>query len=310
MNVSSMRAWIGLACLAAIQPFLILQLRSQDTAWVASPERREIQVSPRVARALSFGHLATLVDWLWIRAALDPAIHHVVAGEHPPAFYDLDLASRLDPAFFELYSAGASMLVVIRDDDEGSHTLLERGEAFRRNELPRANEILRDRFWADSWRIPMLLGYVHLFELGDLRSAAAAFTEASRIEGSPEFLSRLADRFAAPGGLFEVGIRLLTPMIESERDPRAKEALIEKRKSLYLAQYLGEIERLFRDFLAREPAYRANHKVSASEMSSYWERFKRASKISTLDPWGGQVSIDASGRVKSSTPRIKVFGLE
>jgi hypothetical protein len=294
----------------AIQPLLVSQIRGLDSAWVVPPQKRDLQLNPRVARALSVGHLATVVDSLWIRSMLDPAINHVAPGDHPPAYYDLDLASRLDPAFFDVYSAGGLMLAVIRDDDEGSRILVERGEAFRRNELGRQPEILRKRFWPDAWRLPMLLGYIYLFELSDAKAAGGAFAEAARIEGAPEFLTWLANRFARPGGAYEVGGRLLTQMIDLEKDPRARETLVEKRKSLYLGRYLSDLDRQFREFLSRDRSYQEDGKLSATELEGYWERFRRAQKIPLEDPWGGKVSIDASGRVRSTTARIKVFGLD
>ncbi len=276
-----------------------------------APEEGRRKWDPRLFQILSFGHLPSAVDWLMIRfLIIDPSSKHVAPGTHPSVFYDLDLATDLDPIFFELYTAGANYLTVIRNDNEGAKELLLKGDRFRRQLLPSFPEEFQARFWRRQWQIPLLLAYVYLFEMDDMPEAARQFLEAAALPGSPAYLDRLAIRLQKPGGQYEVGLKLLNLLIDGTKAPDVRERMVRKRDSLFLGQYLFHLNDAFRAYLQEKPKYRAKHEVDERGMQQYFRQFLADSRTPPRDPWGGELSVDAGGKINSSTPRERVMGLE
>jgi hypothetical protein len=290
----------ALASLVVAQVCLDARLASLDAAWVEPPAEATAKASPELTRALSFGQLPVAIDWLWMKSLQDPAYSHVRPGTHPPAFYELDLASDLDPAYRDIYTAGATMLAVVRTDGPGARDLLLKAERFRKEKLDSYSPEFRARFWPDEWRIPLILAYTYLFELGDMPKAADAFLEASTLPGAPSYLGRLATRLRAPGGRYEVGLRLLDHMMSEHRAASVREELARKHRSLEVGAFLYKAE----DDFSR---YRAGH--PAADAGKAWERFLAGR--APLDPWGGELRLDArSGRILTTTPHEAVFGLD
>jgi len=254
-------------------------------------------------KMISFGHLPAAIDWMWIQVLLDSNITHVAKGSHPAIYYTLDLITGLDPINFDSYKAGANLLAVIRDDGLGARDLLEKGEHFRKEQLASYPVKLQKDYWEYSWSIPMLLGYVYMFELQDIPHAAVAFEEAASIPGSPEYLRHMQKRLQNPGGEYEVGLRLLNHMIAAEKDDDAKEGLIKKRNSLLVGQYLFDVNHGFQNFL------QVRTRMPGS-LQSKFESFLRESRTASRDPWQGQLSISPQGKIVTSTPHDPVFGLD
>ncbi len=263
--------------------------------------------NPALFRLATFGHLATALDWVWLGAMVDDRITHVPHGTHARVYYDFALIAELDPAFSDVYRAGANFLAVIRDDNEGARELLLRGDAFRLRELAHYPEDFKQRYWFKSWQIPVNLAYVELFELQDLPQAAEAFREAAAVPDSPPYLTRLALQLQSPGGEYEVGLRLLTLMRSGATDSATRDALDEKLHSLQVAQFLDEANRDYLKFLSG---------LSASPTPAMLARFlsqrPRPGGISGAfdDPFGGRLSLDPTGRIITSTPHVRVFGLD
>lgn len=301
---------IFLAAAFLFQAGLNTQLRSMEVAVVQPAVGYHRRWDPKVFRILSFGHLQVAVDWLWLELLIDPEIDHVPKGMHPSFYYVADFVTDLDPAFFEAYRVGANILSVIRDDGIGARDLLLKARRFAGNDLASYPESFRDGYWRGAWNLSMLLAYVYLFDLNDMPHASEAFQEAASQPGAPKYLLHLSERLKAPGGEYEVGIKLLGFMADQATDNRVKERLEKQRAALYISQYFFDLNRLFREFLGREPAYHASGKVEFRKLNALWLRFMREKRTLLKDPWGGAISLDASGRIVTTTQHEKVLGLE
>ncbi|MCM2276763.1 MAG: hypothetical protein NDJ89_01645 [Oligoflexia bacterium] len=310
--MSSQRWAVPLAWLAlfAAQLFLSLRLRDNDSVRsgesVAATTAEQAGVrkwDPRLPRILSFGFLPMVIDWRWIQTLLDPAMSRLPRGVHPSLYYELDLVTELDPAFFEVYYTGSQLLAIVRDDVVGARDLLLKADRYRKNELPKQSEEFRTRFWNGGWYLSLTLAYVHLFELGDMPRAAEAFQEAAAQPGAPEYLQKLSERLSKPGGQYEVGLRLLNFMIAQATDDKVKRRLEGQRQSLYVSQYVFDLNHSFDEYRKRFPR--------APESSRAWEQYRRDNGLSRAeDPWGGKLMLGPDGRIATSTPHEKVFGLE
>ena len=234
----------------------------------------------------------------------------VTKGQHPILFYRFDLASELDPAFLALYTSGANLLTVVRGDAIGAEKLLLKGHDFIHQKLHTYPDTFRNRFWTKAWNIPMLLGYIYLFELDNLPEAARYFREAGSMPGVPAYLTGLAERLSKQGGEYEVGLRLLAAMANMASDEKVKKGLENKRKSLFVSHYLFELNNSFTAFLNGLAGYKKSMNISMSKMRAYFDGFIKAHNSSFFDPFGGKLFLDRSGRIQSSTPRGRVLGLE
>lgn len=296
--------------------FLILisfsnnKIQQADTVWVEPEFERRQKLDPRLFKSLSFGHLPVALDWFLMTILSDPLTTHVEPGTHPQIYYDLDLLTDLDPAFQDVYVAGADLLSVIRNDGPGARDLLLKGEQFLKHQLPDYPEQFKKKFWNNSWMIPVVLAYVQLFELNDMKNASEAFVQASEIPGAPSYLARLKQKFSRPGGVYEVGLRLLNFMLIGANDDRMRTELLKKRLNLYIGQFLFELNQSFLNYLNLQPGYNSRASVASKQMGLYWADFLKSTQTPVRDPWGGTVFIDHSGKVATTTPHEPVFGLE
>lgn len=99
-------------------------------------------------------------------------------------------------------------------------------------------------------------------------------------------------------------------MIKTTKDDRVLDELTRKRDSLYIAQYLFDLNHAFREFLSRESDYRASASVSAERMRAYLGRYLRDNHLTAQDPWNGTLSLDEHGAIVTTTPHEPVFGLK
>ena len=194
------------------------------------PNRQKL--NPELFRTLTFGFLPLTIDWIFIRMIADGEKEKVSAGQHPDFYYDLDLATDLDPAFFELYQTGGYLLSLVRGDHEGAKDVLRKGIAFYRDSLRTDpltyTEIFKEQYWGQAWNLSVILAYIYLFQFDDMPHAAASFREAATLPGAPAYLASLEKKLGNPGGEYEVGIRLLRFLISGAPSEKAKEALEKK----------------------------------------------------------------------------------
>ncbi|MBI4925742.1 MAG: hypothetical protein HY843_07440 [Bdellovibrio sp.] len=261
-------------------------------------------------KIFSFGHAPVGVDWLLIRFLASTSYIKATEGEHALAYYDLDLATEVDSAFFELYMGGTNILVVILNDKTGARELIGRGNDFRKNELWQYSSEFQKVFWPFPWQVPILQAYVLLFEFDDLLGASKAFQEAAKIPGGPPYLQNLAARLEKPGGQYEVGMRLLNFMIQTAPNEMAKEALEKKKRSLFIGQTLFGMNFAYKNFLDTFPEYHKKRPFSGEEIRKYWKKFMFENGYSIKDPWGGEFYLGENGQIHSSIPHEKVLGLE
>ena len=261
---------------------------------------------PRLFEVLSFGHLPAAIDWMWMRMLQDSSLEHVKHGFHPQFYYDVDLATDLDPAFFDIYVAGANLLAVVRDDGLGAKLLLEKADRFRKERLQDYPESFREEYWPAEWDVPLLLAYVNLFELKSMPDAATAFTEAAALPGAPAYLHHLAERLGKPGGQYEVGLKLLNFMISTAKDERVRHQMEEQKRFLSLEGYLFKLNYQFDEYLKER---NGGIELPPAVLWSRWEEFREEKQVPPKDPFGGDIRLGETGKVESTTPHQPVFGL-
>lgn len=306
-----------LMCVAffCAQMILNLKLRVLDAAWVEPPPSAVEKVNSKLLETISFGNIPIVVDFLWMKSLQDPTLSpHTIwpEGQHPPVYYDVDLATDLDPAFYEAYYAGANLLSILRNDGRGARDMLLKGEAFQSSDLSGFPALTREINWGQDWQIPLLLAYVYLFDLNDMSNAAHQFEMASASPKSPQYLQHLVQRLRVPGGQYEVGLKLISFLMSMTQDEVILKEYDQKREALFFSQYLYLLNQQFGEFLRHIPDYRTSTNITQQRMQSYWRKFLSDNNHAIdRDPWGGQLSWDpAKSKIVSTTPHMAVFGLE
>lgn len=275
-------------------------LRTHQPAFVEPPVARQKIADPLIYRLVSFGQIPLVVDAMLLRFLLeDQSISFVAKGAHPPSFYDLNLATDLDPGFFDLYFTGANYLAVIRNDGQGARDLLLKAEKFRLEVLPDQPSAFKRRYWSREFSIPFLLAYVYLFELNDIQKASEYFIKASEIERSPPYLKHLAKRFRAPGGMYEVGLELVKNLLEGEKTEAGRQTLMDKYQRLSLQFRMWKLNEDFKNFAQVR-------RIKPSQAT--FLTFLKQNGISEQDPMGGRIYF--SETVKTERQFEKVLGLQ
>lgn len=272
-------------------------------------EDTSYKINPQLFKIISFGHLPVAIDWLWMKILMDPRTTRLGPNKHPAIYYQIDLLTDLDPEGEHHYYAGSNLLAVLRKDGIGAEEILKKGMHYLKEKLPRMPDQFKENFWPFPWRIPLISAYVYTFELDNLPKAAEAFRLAAQYPNAPLYLKNLESRLSNPGGIYEVGLKLLNTMIKLETNPQIKTELEAKRPSLYLGQYLFEVQNAFENFLNLQNSYKKSIQLQDQQMQRYWHQFLKETHTSPKDPLGGKLYLDSNGKVNSTTAFSPVFNI-
>ena len=203
-----------------------------------------------------------------------------------------------------MYAVGSNVLSVVRDDGIGARDILLKAENFQKTGFLDYPKEAQKRYWEDSWRIPFLLGYVSLFDLNDIPTAAQEFRISATHSNVPAFIPRLALKLSTRQGQFEAGLSLVDHMLSGTpgRDPLVAEKLRQKKQSLEVGFYVFQVREEFEVFSRF-------HQKPGSTREQIWRDFKLSTGYGR-DPWGGELATDPAGKIGTSTPHQNVFGLD
>ncbi len=295
---------LGFECALAVLGFLVLAWMNQafvrrEVAWVPPVNEREIPWNPEAVRFLSMSHESTLVDALLLKNMGDPSYQSVSKGSHAPLYYDLDLASELDPDFFELYLMGGWTLSIQRNDLQGALHLLQKGMNRLEKGFANLPTDFEEKFWPQSWRLPMTLAYVYLFEFHQLPEAARYYRLAGQHPGAPDFLKRLDIRFQTFEGIYETGLRLVLFQRSNYRALHGEESLklADEERAIRIGWELYRVNQKWEDYC----------KKKRTCLKQEWEAFSGGRKMT--DPYGGVLHWLPSKKIGTTTLYEPTLGM-
>jgi hypothetical protein len=290
--LSAMGAGVAFLCSVGLNA-LIMSFRLDEIP--SSPKNAERR-SPLAHHIFSFGNLPATVDWLLLRFLVDGSIEPVKKGEHTQVFYNLDLATDLDPLFYEIYLVGSNFLTVIRDDNLGALKLANKGDQFRQKKLSEYPLKFQKGEWGGHWELSLVLTYLHLFEFQDLVKGSEVLAEVESMPEAPLYVRLLAKRLKSRDGQIEVGFRVL-------------ESMYSRAKKLDNAEMLKQVEQKFQALQVFKYFHELNLKFAA--LKAPFSKLQAQGLIPQNDPWGGRIYFDESQKkISSTTPRQSVMGLE
>jgi hypothetical protein len=267
--------------------------------------------NPTLYRMMAFGHVPVATDLLLIEFLTSPEWKHVAEGKRAKAFYDLDLATELDPAFYSLYTAGAHFLTVVRNDNVGALKIIEKGENFRKNRLPAYPDSFQKEHWGLAWRIPFIKAFIEMFEVNNFPAAAVSLSTIDQFPEAPLHLKRLSTRLAHPVERYDVGRKILNGMLNASKLEREKEEIQKKIRNLEISRLVAVANFNFTNYLLKKFGKKFDQRALAQntverELADYAKK----AGITLRDGVGGKFFVTMDNRIETTTKRDRVFGLE
>ncbi|WP_432821430.1 tetratricopeptide repeat protein [Trichloromonas sp.] len=185
----------------------------------------------------------------------------------------LEAVTDLDPYFLDPYVLAEGVLAWDAGKVEDANRLLEKGRKHR----------------VDDWQIPFFIGFNSFYFLEDYTKGAEYLMEASRLPGSPEFLTPLAARLGYYGGKAKTAIMFLRGVLTQTSDERLKLRLEKRLLALERADLIEEAVERFKSEKDRMP-----DNIKEVLEAGYLETLP-------VDPYGGEWVIMKFGRVFSTS---------
>lgn len=278
-NLSKKRIISVVLFLLIISSLVLLQLKLDNIKGdFKKVEELEFLPKPEIVKLMVLGYDQIVADILWLRV-----IQYI--GERVQTekgwqwfIHTLDIITYLDPQFVYAYQFGGLILSVIASKPVESNSFLLKGM-----------EIDNER-----WVFPFLIGYNYFDYFKDYRKAAMYIGIASRLEGSPFFLTQFAARLYATAGTPENGIVFLEQMIKSTDDETARGKLETRLKELIIERDINILERcvkIFKDTYGYIP----------ESLKSLVQ--KGIIKYLPEDPFGGYYYLDKEKQIVKTSSR-------
>ena len=134
-------------------------------------------------------------------------------------YHMLDRITDFSPRFLYAYVHGGVLLSIIVDDRQGARKIFEKGL----------------KMFPDHYNLNYNAAYHYLVEIRNPKRAAELMQKTTEL-GGPSWLSLLAARLYAKGGMKEAGIYLLNQLIEESSDPEFIKAAQERLKEIILEE--------------------------------------------------------------------------
>jgi len=182
---------------------------------------------------VTIGYWPAAVDWMWIQTI------QVAGGKNysptliPSIRFFYDIATDLDPKFYDLYEQGGVLLSFFFHAPQESIHLLEKGvHAFE--SLPNAADGTKVKLkgWSHPYTLHLLLAYVYSFDAHDWVKAKEYYLKAADVPGAPKYLQNMRIWLEEKGSEKALARRVLTLLIQHSTDPVLKAQYEEKLKSL------------------------------------------------------------------------------
>ena len=144
----------------------------------------------KTVRLFSLGFEGLAADLVWIKGAIYFGSNYRKRGFRFPWMARLlDLATDLDPLYYDVYWYGSSLLPDVRQ----SIRLLKKGM----------------KYFPNNWKFPEMIGFNYHYYLRDYKSAGKYYEIAATKPGHPPFVPSLASRFYTEAGELGAAIRVL-----------------------------------------------------------------------------------------------------
>ncbi len=205
-------------------PLLFTSLQKFDFNKQNSLNVPPYHLTPQLFKFITLGYWPAASDALWIGTlqkigakTFTPELKQSTAE-----FYDL--ATDLDPYFFELYNQAGPTLSSLFHDGASATLILQKGIRVYENGLT------QPKFWPTPFSLYLYQAYIYAFLENDWAHAKATFLAASEIKGAPYYLTEMKVWLKEEHSENELARRVLHMMINNTKDEDLKESYQEMLK--------------------------------------------------------------------------------
>ncbi len=227
-------------------------------------------------RLISLDFEGLAADLVWIKGAIYFGSHYKKRGFRFPWMVPLlNLATDLDPLYFDVYWYGSSLLPDVQD----AIRLLKKGM----------------KYFPDNWKLPEMVGFYYHYYLRDFKQAGKYYEIASTKPGHPPFVPSLASRFYTQAGDIESAIRVLKNFYDTTK---RKDLKREFGLRIVQLRHIQTLQRLVHRYQEVYHAYPTS--LNALVEKGFIETLPK-------EPFGGYYFLDPKDyRVHSSTDPLVV----
>jgi len=226
--------------------------------------------------SLNYNNLAA--DYYWLRSIshFGTAKMHELSYPNLGAF--LERVVHLDPYFESGYFLAGTALTI--------------GEKAQLNKAIELLEFGRD-YCPNDFRIPYLLGFIQYFYERDYAEAARSLGQAAQLPGCPRHIGKFATRLAAESAQPEIGLALVTELLETITDENLRKVYLERRSLLQLEVGLKQLQhyiQLYETMNDKKPQ-RLQDLIGPGLLG----------QVPSKDPLGGEYLIDGNGNAATTS---------
>lgn len=169
---------------------------------------------------VTMGYWPAAVDWMWIQTLQISGSSEYTKKMIPTAVQFYELATDLDPRFYDLYEqAGVLFSFYFKSPDESIH-FLEKG----------VQNISED--WAHPYTLHLLLAYLYSYEKNDWAKGREYYLKASELKGAPKYLQNMRVWLSEKDAETKLAKRVLSMLASQTSDERLKADYLERLKKL------------------------------------------------------------------------------
>lgn len=210
--------FVATASATMIVPVLFA-LQSQVSLPPAFVSSQPKSLSAPFFRFTTLGYWPAAVDWFWIQTL------QVVGGKNfssemlPVTKNFYELATDLDPRFYELYEQAATLLSFYFKSADEALYFLNKG----------IQNISTD--WTHPYTLHLLAAYLYAYEKNDWMKAKESFLSAASLPGAPPYLQGMKEWLNQKGSEKALAKRVLSMLAQQTSDELLKQEYQKRLKA-------------------------------------------------------------------------------
>ena len=182
------------------------------------------QYTPLFFKFVTAGFWPAAVDGLWIRTLQFIGEGNYAPATLPEAEHFYDLATDLDPNFYELYDQAGLLFLFFYENPERAEKFLKKGiDVFLHHSPPKD-------FWFHPHTLYIYLAYVQAFQENNWAEAKKTYLAAAELPTCPQYILNMKKWLKEENSEKILAKKVLNTLIENTTDEAIKQKYQEKLK--------------------------------------------------------------------------------
>ncbi len=192
-----------------------------------------IHYTPQFFKFITAGYWPAAVEGMWIALLQQISLNKITEPQLQEVAQFYDLATDLDPYFYELYEQAGIYFGFYKEDGAQASRFLEKGAAAYETLVKNhSNKKFVSRFWSHPYSLYIYLAYAYGFVAYDWPKAKATFLRAAEIPGAPLYILEMKKWLVQEGSEKLLAKKALNHLILYANDAHQKQKYFQKLKEL------------------------------------------------------------------------------